>query len=146
METELALLKGQIDQIENYKKLLEEKKINEIKLEEEINELRISPFIKQAEERGNVYRNLQICQKNLTETKKNLDEKEKLLTELEFKVDSLENENKQLKESLDIEKIEKEKYRDEALKLKISRVERKKSDKYFTARRNLCEKKFQLMF
>ena len=136
METELALLKGQIDQIENYKKLLEEKKINEIKLEEEINELRISPFIKQAEERGNVYRNLQICQKNLTETKKNLDEKEKLLTELEFKVDSLENENKQLKESLDIEKIEKEKYRDEALKLKISRVEREKSDKLYQDKLN----------
>ena len=83
-----------------------------------------------------MYRNLQICQKNLTETKKNLDEKEKLLTELEFKVDSLENENKQLKESLDIEKIEKEKYRDEALKLKISRVEREKSDKLYQDKLN----------
>ena len=81
MQTELALLKGQSDQVENYKKQLEDYKINEIKLEEELNQLRVSPFIKQAEERGNVYRNLQICQKKLTETKKNLDENEKKLTQ-----------------------------------------------------------------
>ena len=136
LEAELALLKGQYDQIENYKKLLEEKKINEIKLEEEINELRISPFIKQAEERGNVYRNLQKAEKKLSENKKDLDEKEKKLTELEFKVDSLERENKQLKESLNIEKTEKEKYRDESLKLKISRVEREKSDKLYQDKLN----------
>ena len=64
LETELALLKGQSDQIENYKRQLEDYKLNEVKLQEELNDLRISPFIKQAEERGNVYRNLQISQKN----------------------------------------------------------------------------------
>ena len=51
LQTDLALLQGQSDQIENYKKQLEENKLNEIKLEEELNQLRISPFIKQAEER-----------------------------------------------------------------------------------------------
>ena len=129
LETELALLKGQSDQIENYKRQLEDYKLNEVKLQEELNDLRISPFIKQAEERGNVYRNLQISQKKLAETKKNLDEKEKKLNEAELKLGSLEKENEQLKRSLNIEKIDKEKYKEESLKLKISRVEREKSDK-----------------
>ena len=136
MQTELALLKGQSDQVENYKKQLEDYKINEIKLEEELNQLRISPFIKQAEERGNVYRNLQICQKKLTETKKNLDENEKKLTEAELKLGSLEKENEELKKSLNLEKIDKEKYKEESLKLKISRVEREKSDKLFQDKLN----------
>ena len=108
LQTDLALLQGQSDQIENYKKQLEENKLNEIKLEEELNQLRISPFIKQAEERGNVYRNFQICQKKLTETKNNLDEKEKRLTEAELKLGSLEKENEELKNSLNLEKIDKE--------------------------------------
>ena len=136
MQTELALLKGQSDQVENYKKQLEDYKINEIKLEEELNQLRVSPFIKQAEERGNVYRNLQICQKKLTETKKNLDENEKKLTDAELKLGSLEKENKELKKCLDLEKTDKEKYKEESLRLKISRVEREKSDKLFQDKLN----------
>ena len=131
LQTELALLKGQSEQIENYKRQLEDYKINEVKLQEELNDLRISPFIKQAEERGNVYRNLQISQKKLAETKKNLDEKEKRLNEAELRLGSLEKENEQLKQSLNIEKIDKEKYKEESLKLKISRIEREKSDKLF---------------
>ena len=136
LQTELALLKGQSDQVENYKKQLEDYKISQIKLEEELNQLRISPFIKQAEERGNVYRNLQICQKKLTETKKNLDENEKKLTEAELRLGSLEKENEELKKSLNLEKIDKEKYKEESLKLKISRVEREKSDKLFQDKLN----------
>ena len=136
LQTDLALLQGQSDQIENYKKQLEENKLNEIKLEEELNQLRISPFIKQAEERGNVYRNLQICQKKLTETKNNLDEKEKRLTEAELKLGSLEKENEELKNSLNLEKIDKEKYKEESLKLKISRIERERNDKLFQDKLN----------
>jgi len=105
-------------------------------IQEELNDLRISPFIKQAEERGNVYRNLQISQKKLAETKKNLDEKEKKLNEAELKLGSLEKENEQLKRSLNIEKIDKEKYKEESLKLKLSRVEREKSDKLFQDKLN----------
>ncbi len=131
LQTELSLLKGQSDQIENYKKQLDYYKLNEAKLQEELNDLRISPFIKQAEERGNVYRNLQITQKKLTETKKNLDEKEKKLNEAELKLGSLERENEELKRSLNLEKIDKEKYKEESLKLKITRIEREKSDKLF---------------
>ena len=136
LQTDLAILKGQSDQVENYKKQLEDYKINQIKLEDELNELRINPFIKQAEERGNVYNKLQICQKNLTETKKNLDEKEKKLMEAELRLDSLEKENKELQDKLSLEKIDKEKYKEESLKLKITRIEREKNDKLFQDKLN----------
>ena len=131
LQTDLALLKGKSDQIENYKKQLEDYKINQIKLEDELNELRINPFIRQAEERGNVYKNLQICQKNLTEAKKNLEEKEKRLNEVELELGSLKKENIELENSLKNEKMDKEKYKEESLKLKITRIEREKNDKIF---------------
>ena len=131
LQTDLALIKGQSDQVENYKKQLEDYRINQIKLEEELNDLRINPFIRQAEERGNVYKNLQICQRNLTETKKNLEDKEKRLMEAELELGSLKKENFELENRLKNEKMDKEKYKEESLKLKISRIEREKNDKLF---------------
>ena len=104
LQTDLALIKGQSDQVENYKKQLEDYRINQIKLEEELNDLRINPFIRQAEERGNVYKNLQICQRNLTETKKNLEDKEKRLMEAELELGSLKKENFELENRLKNEK------------------------------------------
>ena len=136
LQAELSVLKGDSEKLSNYKKQLEDYKINEIKLEEELSALRINPFIKQAEERGNVYRSYQISEKKLAETKKILDEKEKLLDEAEMRLKELEKENKELKDNLGIEKIEKEKYKDEALKLKISRAEREKYDKLYEDKLN----------
>lgn len=131
LQSELSLLKGDADKMLVYKKQLEESKANERKLEQEISELRLSPFIKQAEERGNVYRSYQISEKNLAEVKKSLKEKEKLLDEAELRVKELEDENKELKDSLSIAKIQKDKYKDEALKFKITQLERENNDKLF---------------
>ena len=136
LQADLAILKGQSDQIENYKRQLEDYKINQIKLEDELNDLRINPFIKQAEERGNVYSKLQKCQRNLTETKKELDEKDKKLTEAELRLDSLEKENKELQDKLNLEKLDKDKYKEESLKLKIKRIEQEKNDKLFQDKLN----------
>ena len=136
LQDELSLLRGESEKNDNYKKQLEESKKYELKLEEELNELRVSPFIKKAEELGNVYKSYQLSEKKLEETKKNLDEKEKLLSEVEYRNKELEIENKELKENLSKEKIEKEKYKDEALRLKISRVEREKNDKLFQDKLN----------
>ncbi len=136
LQAELSLLRGESDKIANYRKQLEESKKNEMKLEEELSELRVSPFIKQAEERGNVYRSYQLSEKKLAETKKNLDEKERLLNEAELRLKELERENKELKDNLSVEKFEKEKYKDEALKQKITRVEREKNDKLFQDKLN----------
>ena len=136
LQEELSLLRGESEKNDNYKRQLEESKKYEVKLEEELNELRVSPFIKKAEELGNVYKSYQLSEKKLEETKKNLDEKEKLLNEAEYRNKELEIENKELKDNLSKEKIEKEKYKDEALRLKISRIEREKNDKLFQDKLN----------
>jgi len=135
LQTELSLLRGDAEKIANYKKQLDEARENERKLDEELSRLRISPF-KDAEERGNVYRNYQISEKNLSEAKKKLSENEKALNEAELRLRELEKENKQLKDSLSVEKVDKEKFKEEALKLKISRIEREKSDKLFQDKLN----------
>ena len=135
LQTELSLLRGDSEKIANYKKQLDEARENERKLDEELSRLRISPF-RDAEERGNVYRNYQISEKNLSEAKKKLSENEKALSEAELRLRELEKENKQLKDSLSVEKVDKEKFKEEALKLKISRIEREKSDKLFQDKLN----------
>ena len=136
LQAELSLFKGESDKIANLQKQLDYYKNNETRLEEELSELRVSPFIKQAEERGNVYRSYQISEKNLADTKKKLKEKERILNEAELKLEELEKENKELKDNLGKEKIEKDKYKDEALKLKITGIEREKNDKLFQDRLN----------
>ena len=49
LQNELSILKGENSKIEQYKILIDDYKTKEGKLEEELNELRISPFIRQAE-------------------------------------------------------------------------------------------------
>ena len=114
------------------------------KLEEELNELRINLFIKQTEERGNVFRNYQITEKRLQETKKLLDEKEKLLQEDELKLKELERENKKLKDNNNILEVDKEKYKEEFLKLKIALEERERNDKILQDKLNQFEQYGQI--
>ena len=136
LQSELSILKGQTEKIQQYKNLIDDLKNNEKKLEEELNDLRINPFIKQTEERGNVFRNYQITEKRLQETKKLLDEKEKELQENEFKLNELEKENKKLKDNNNILEVDKEKYKEEFLKLQIAEQEREKNDKIFQDKLN----------
>ena len=136
LQMQLATLKGQEGKIEQYKNLIEDLKSNEKKLEEELNDLRINPFIKQTEERGNVFRNYQIVEKTLKDTQKLLEQKEKELQEDEIKIRDLEKEKKKLKESNNMLEIDKEKYKEEYLKLKIAQQEREKNDKIFKDKLN----------
>ena len=136
LQTELSILRGEVEKIDQYKTLIDDLKNNERKLEEELNDLRINPFIKETEERGNVFRNNQITEKRLEETKKLLNEKEKELQEKEIKLKELEKENKKLKDNNNILEIDKEKYKEEYLKLKISEQERENTDKIFQDKLN----------
>lgn len=136
LQTELSLLRGEMEKNANYKKLIDDYKKNEIRLEEELTKLQAIPFMKQVEERGNVYKSYLISEKNLAETKKILEEKENLLTENEYRLKELERENKELKDSLGLAKLEKEKYKEESLKNKITRIEREKNDKLFQDKLN----------
>ena len=136
LQMQLAMLKGQEEKIEQYKNLIEDLKNNEKKLEEELNDLRINPFIKQTEERGNVFKNYQIIEKRLEDTQKLLDKKEKELQEDEMKIRDLEKENKKLKDNNKMLEVDKEKYKEEYLKLKIAQQEREKNDKIFQDKLN----------
>ena len=129
LETRIALMKNDQDKMNDYQSLIEEYKKREKLLENRIEELCDSPFIKQAEERGNIY-------KKYTENEKALNEAEKLNKEYEIKIKDLENKNKELDSSLKIALIEKDKYKDECTRLKYSKEEKEKNDKLFQQQLN----------
>ena len=131
LQTDYSLIRVDSDKIAHYKKQLEDSKKNQTELEEELSQLRVSPFIKKAEEMGNVYRKLQTSEKKLMETEKALREKESALNEAEFRLRELEIENKELSENLKVEKMKKEEYKEDALKQKIANHCREKNDKLF---------------
>ena len=136
LQSELSVLKGEVSKIEQYKNLIEDLKNNEKRLEEELDILRVNPFIKQAEERGNVFRNIQVTEKMLQDTKKLLEQRTKELQEDEVKLRELERENRDLNEKYAKSEIEKDKYKEESLKLKIAQQEREKNDKIFQDKLN----------
>ena len=84
---------------EKYKNLIDDLKNNERRLEEELSNKWNDPFIQQAEERGNVFRNIQIAEKKLKDTERLLEQREKELQENEVKLRELEKENRNLKEN-----------------------------------------------
>ncbi len=122
LETRISLMKGDQDKMNDYQSLIEEYKKREKLLENRIEELCDSPFIKQAEERGNLY-------KKYTENEKALTEAERLNKEYEIKIKNLESKNKELDSSLKIALIEKDKYKDECTRIKYSKEEKEKNDK-----------------
>ena len=136
LQHELSILKGENDKIPQYKILIDDLKNNEKKLEEELNDLRISPFIKQAEERGDVFRNYQISEKKLHELERDLEEKEKLLQEQELRLNQLEKENKKLRDDLTKSEIDKDKFKEQMLNLKISKEDAEQKDKIFQDKLN----------
>ena len=136
LQTELSVLKGENEKIPQYKILIDELKNSEKKLEEELNELRISPFIKQAEERGNVFRNIKMTESKLDELQKELDLKEKEIQEQKIKLNELEKENKKLKDDLAKAEVEKDKYNQEKLELEIAKTESERNDKIFQDKLN----------
>lgn len=74
-------------------------------------------LLRQAEEQGNVFRKFKEAEKLLTEN-------EKALRDLQYKNRELEKENSELKNNLNLTQIEKDKFKEEALRLKISNEEK----------------------
>ena len=136
LQSELSILKGENNKIQQYKILIDDYKAKESKLEEELNELRISPFIRQAEERGNVFRNMQITEQKMQEMIKNLEEKEKQVQEQALKLNELEKENNKLRENLIKTEEEKDKLNEQMLNLKISKEESERNEKIFQDKLN----------
>ena len=136
LQAELSALQAEAEKNEKYKNLIDDLKNNERRLEEELNNKWNDPFIQQAEERGNVFRNIQITEKKLKDTEKLLEQREKELQENEVKLRELERENRNLKENYAKSELDKDKYKEELLKLKIIQQERDRNDKIFQDKLN----------
>ena len=136
LQNELTLLKGENDKIPQYKALIDDFKIKEQKLQEELNNLRINPFIQQAEERGNMFKRNQINEQRLAEIEKNLDEKEKKLQEQKIKINQLEHDNNKLRDDYNKSENQKALKNEEMLKYKIALEENEKNDKVFQDKLN----------
>lgn len=129
-QNKIHMLEINLAELPKYVRQIEDFKLTENNLENKIKDLCESPFIKQAEERGNVYRKLQETDLALSEAKRRL----KVLEESNV---NLEKENKLLIENNNVEKADKDKYKEEAMRYKISNEEREKNTKHFTEQFNL---------
>ena len=136
LQSELSALQAEAEKNEKYKNLIDDLKNNERRLEEELSNKWNDPFIQQAEERGNVFRNIQIAEKKLKDTERLLEQREKELQENEVKLRELEKENRNLKENYARSELDKDKYKEELLKLKIVQQERDRNDKIFQDKLN----------
>ena len=136
LQSQLSALHAEAEKNEKYKNLIDDLKDNEKRLEEELNNKWNDPFIQQAEERGNVFRNIQVIEKKLKDTERLLEQREKELQENEVKLRELEKENRNLKENYAKSDLDKDKYKEELLKLKIIQQERDRNDKIFQDKLN----------
>lgn len=130
LKTENANLKANLERLPEYVSMIDEYKKRELDFEARISNLCESPFIKQAEERGNVYRKLQETEALLRE--QGIDYKKMKESMQEY------NSNlKRLKEDNEMLKKEKDQYKEDAMRLKITNEEREKNTKNFSEQLNL---------
>lgn len=124
LEKRIQLMETNLAKMPEYVNLIEEYKKKEKHLEDRIKDLCENPFIKQAEERGNVYRKLQ-------ESELSLNDSLRRLKQYEENNKSLEKENKILKEQYHLANVERDRFKEEAMRYKISNEEKEKHAKNF---------------
>jgi hypothetical protein len=123
-ENRIQMMEVNLAKLPEYVKLIDEYKDKERRLESTIRELCENPFIKEAEERGNIYKKAQ-------ENELNLNEANRRLRNFEENNRILEKENKQLKEQLMVTTADKDRFKEDAIRFKISNEEREKYSKEF---------------
>lgn len=124
LENRISLMESNLAKLPEYVSLIEEYKIKEKALENTIKDLCENPFIKQAEERGNVYRKLQESELTLNEAQrrlKTLDENHRVL-DRDYKI---------LKEQYNVAQVDRDKYKEEALRFRIHNEEKDRHSKNF---------------
>jgi hypothetical protein len=124
LENRIHLMEANLAKMPEYVSLIDEYKRKERNLEDRIKDLCENPFIKQAEERGNVYRKLQ-------ENELSLNEATRRLKNLEDTNKTLDKENKVLKEQYNIANIDRDKFKEEAMRFRISNEEKERQTKHF---------------
>ena len=130
LEAKINILQSDLEKMQEYQALLEDYKKREKILEQRVQDLCESPFIKQAEERGNIFRKLQENERALTEA-------EQKLRQYEETIRNYERENKIIKQNLDNAVLEKDKFKEEAMRLKVSNEEKERNSKLFQDQINL---------
>jgi len=124
LEKRIQLMEANLAKMPEYVNLIEEYKKKEKHLEDRIKDLCENPFIKQAEERGNVYRKLQESELSLNDTLRRL-------KQFEENNKTLEKENKLIKEQYQLAYVERDRFKEEAMRYKISNEEKEKHAKNF---------------
>lgn len=124
LRRENATLQANMLRLPEYVALIEEYKNREREYEERIQNLCESPFIKQAEERGNIFRKLK-------ETEKAFAEQEMKLANTESKLKEIEHDYRNLKDDYELIKKEKDQFKEDAMRLKITTEERDKNTRNF---------------
>ena len=124
LQSQLDSLNAENDRNKGDKSLLDYYRKREKELEDKISDLCENPFIKTAEERGNVFRQYQEAQRALAES-------EKQLREYEAVNKTLETENRQLKQKYDNVSIEKDKIKEDLIRLQVSAQEKERNEKIF---------------
>jgi hypothetical protein len=124
LEKRIQLMEANLAKMTEYVNLIEEYKKKEKHLEDRIKDLCENPFIKQAEERGNVYRKLQESELSLNDTLRRL-------KQFEENNKTLEKENKILKEQYQLAYVDRDRFKEEAMRFKISNEEKEKHAKNF---------------
>ena len=125
LQNQLDLINAENDRNKGDKSLLDYYRKREKELEDKISDLCENPFIKTAEERGNIFRQYQEAQRALAEAEKQLREYENINK-------TLENENRQLKQKYDNVSIEKDKIKEDLIRLQVSTQEKERNEKIFS--------------
>jgi chromosome segregation ATPase len=125
LQNQLDLINVENDRNKGDKSLLDYYRKREKELEDKISDLCENPFIKTAEERGNVFRQYEEAQRALAEAEKQLREYENINK-------TLENENRQLKQKYDNVSIEKDKIKEDLIRLQVSTQEKERNEKLFS--------------
>lgn len=124
LRNENANLQASNQRLPEYLNMIENYKKRELEFESKIRNLCESPFIRQAEERGNVYRKLQ-------EAEAALKEQTFLVQKNKQNIIDLEKENNRLKKEFDTLKKERDQFKEDAIRFKVTNEERDKNSRNF---------------
>ena len=124
LESELQLQQSSLEKLDEYATMIENYKKKEKMLEEKINELCESPFIKQINERDKNFIKLRETQSALSEAQRRLQIENDNMNELKKKYNELTEEYNKIKQ-------ERDQFKEDGMRYKIDKEEREKQGKEF---------------
>ncbi|MCQ2818052.1 MAG: hypothetical protein MJ252_12370, partial [archaeon] len=124
LQAKLIILQEEANKAGEYKAVIDDLKTNEESLEKKIRDLCENSFIKERAERGDVYKKYLEAEKALTECHKNLRDNDEKIRELE-------KENRMLQKNLENTTTEKDRIKEDFIRLKVGKEENDRTNKDF---------------